>query len=161
MTPARTADSSSIPLYVGWVMAFFDEFRKFIRRGNVIDLAVGIIIGAAFGKFVNSLVEDIIMPPIGAVIGNVDFSALAIRLTSGEHPAVIKYGSFLQTLITFIIVAFCVFLVVRGVNKLQEAAERHGLLHPDQPPPPETPPTERLLAEIRDLLKEGRIQPNA
>jgi large conductance mechanosensitive channel len=142
-------------------MAFFDEFRKFIRRGNVIDLAVGIIIGAAFGKLVNSLVEDIIMPPIGALIGNVDFSALAIRLTSGEHPATIKYGSFLQTLITFIIIAFCVFLVVKGFNKLQEAAERRGLLAPDKPPPPEAPPTEKLLAEIRDLLKESRTQPKA
>jgi large conductance mechanosensitive channel len=142
-------------------MAFFDEFRKFIRRGNVIDLAVGIIIGAAFGKLVNSLVEDLIMPPIGAVIGNVDFSALAIRLTDGPHPAVIRYGAFLQTLITFLIVAFCVFLVVKGFNKLQEAAERRGLLEPDKPPPPEAPPTEKLLAEIRDLLKESRVQPKA
>ena len=137
-------------------MRFIDEFKKFIRRGNVIDLAVGVIIGAAFGKLVSSLVEDILMPPIGAMIGNVDFSGLVIRLSDGPPPAVIKYGLFLQTLIQFFIIALCVFLVVKGINRLEEAAERHGLVEPDAPAAPQPTPTEKLLTEIRDELRKRK-----
>ncbi len=95
---------------------FFNEFKKFAMRGNVMDMAVGIIIGAAFGKIVTSLVEDVIMPPIGWALGKVDFSDLAITLTDG---VTIKYGAFLNTVISFIIVAFAVFILIKAVNTLQ------------------------------------------
>jgi len=95
---------------------FFNEFKKFAMRGNVMDMAVGIIIGASFGKIVNSLVEDVIMPPIGWALGKVDFSDLAIELTEG---VTIKYGAFINTVISFIIVAFAVFILIKAVNALQ------------------------------------------
>jgi large conductance mechanosensitive channel len=95
---------------------FFNEFKTFAMRGNVMDMAVGIIIGAAFGKIVNSLVEDVIMPPIGWALGKVDFSDLAIELTEG---VTIKYGAFLNTVISFVIVAFAVFILIKAVNTLQ------------------------------------------
>lgn len=95
---------------------FFNEFKTFAMRGNVMDMAIGIIIGAAFGKIVNSLVEDVIMPPIGWALGKVDFSDLAIELTEG---VTIKYGAFLNTVISFIIVAFAVFILIKAVNTLQ------------------------------------------
>ena len=95
---------------------FFNEFKKFAMRGNVMDMAVGIIIGAAFGKIVTSLVEDVIMPPIGWALGKVDFSDLAIELTEG---VTIKYGAFINTVISFIIVAFAVFILIKAVNTLQ------------------------------------------
>ncbi len=95
---------------------FFNEFKTFAMRGNVMDMAVGIIIGAAFGKIVNSLVEDVIMPPIGWALGKVDFSDLAIELAEG---VTIKYGAFLNTVISFIIVAFAVFILIKAVNTLQ------------------------------------------
>lgn len=95
---------------------FFNEFKKFAMRGNVMDMAVGIIIGAAFGKIVTSLVEDVIMPPIGWALGKVDFSDLAITLTEG---VTIKYGAFINTVISFIIVAFAVFILIKAVNTLQ------------------------------------------
>jgi large conductance mechanosensitive channel len=95
---------------------FLNEFKTFAMRGNVMDMAVGIIIGAAFGKIVNSLVEDVIMPPIGWALGKVDFSDLAIELTEG---VTIKYGAFLNTVISFIIVAFAVFILIKAVNTLQ------------------------------------------
>ena len=95
---------------------FFNEFKTFAMRGNVMDMAVGIIIGAAFGKIVNSLVEDVIMPPIGWALGKVDFSDLAVELTEG---VTIKYGAFLNTVISFIIVAFAVFILIKAVNTLQ------------------------------------------
>lgn len=132
------------------------EFREFIARGNVVDLAVGVIIGAAFGKIVTSLVDGVIMPPIGLLTGRVDFSKLEAVLVP-EDPATavvekvaIAYGAFLNTVIQFLIVAFVVFLLVKAVNKLrrQEAAT----------PIVATAPTasEALLEEIRDLLKAGR-----
>ena len=109
----------------------FAEFKKFILRGNVLDLAIGIIIGAAFGKIVSSLVNDIIMPPIGMVLGNVDFTNLYINLSGGSYDslkaaqdagaATINYGAFLNTLIEFLIIAFVVFLIVRWINKLAPA----------------------------------------
>jgi large conductance mechanosensitive channel len=138
------------------------EFKEFAMRGNVMDMAIGIIIGAAFGKIVTSLVNDIIMPPIGLLMGNVDFSNLFVSLgmtqpynTIAEAEAagapIIKYGIFINTVLDFIIVAFAIFLVIRGLNKLrrkQEAAPS---------PPPGPTEEQKLLGEIRDLLKtQGR-----
>lgn len=125
----------------------FKEFKEFAMRGNVVDLAVGVIIGAAFGKIVTSLVNDILMPPIGLLTGGVDFSNLAIKLQeqSGETPAVtVNYGAFINTVIDFLIVAFCIFLIVRGINRFKRKQEAQ---------PAEPPRQEVLLAEIRDLLK--------
>lgn len=136
----------------------FKEFREFAMRGNVVDLAVGIIIGGAFGKIVTSLVNDVIMPPIGLLMGKMDFSSLFLDL-SGEGYAtltaaetagapVIRYGSFVNNIIDFIIVAFAIFLLVRAINRLKRA---------EPPPAPAAPPgpsnEEKLLGEIRDLLK--------
>jgi large conductance mechanosensitive channel len=129
----------------------FKEFREFIARGNVVDLAVGVIIGGAFGAIVKSLVDQVIMPPIGLVTGGIDFSSLKIILKPavGKTAEVaIAYGAFINTVITFLIVAFVIFLVVKGVNSLrrEEAAD------PD-PAPAAPTPSEALLTEIRDLLK--------
>lgn len=99
---------------------FVSEFKKFAMRGNVIDMAVGIIIGAAFGKIVDSLVKDVLMPPIGLLLGKVDFSDLKLVLTEGENPVSINYGLFINALISFIIVAFAVFILIKAINKLQE-----------------------------------------
>jgi large conductance mechanosensitive channel len=129
-------------------MSIIKEFKAFAVKGNVVDMAVGIIIGAAFGKIVSSFVGDVIMPPIGLIIGGVDFSDLAITLKAaeGDMPAVLlAYGKFIQSIIDFIIIAFAIFLGVKAINRLkreevEEAAE------------PTT--QEVLLAEIRDLLKE-------
>ena len=128
------------------------EFREFIARGNVIDLAVGVIIGAAFGKIVTSFVDDVVMPPIGLLLGRVDFSQLKIVLQAAD-PArklaevAIGYGAFLNTLIQFLVVALVIFFMVKLLNAMrrQQAAE------PASPPAPS--PTEVLLGEIRDLLK--------
>lgn len=135
-------------------MSVFSEFREFIARGNVIDLAVGVIIGAAFGKIVTSLVEQVVMPPIGLLLGRVDFSNLEWVLVP-ENPATetiekvaIQYGAFINTLIQFLIVAFVIFLAVKGINKLR----REQAAEPD-PAPAGPTPTEALLAEIRDELK--------
>ena len=133
-------------------MSFISEFKAFAMRGNVIDLAVGVVIGAAFGKIVASLVDNVIMPPLGVVIGNVDFSDLVIKIGTPVADAkgvitggaIIKYGVFLNTIIQFVIVAIAICLVVKLMNRLtrkQEAAPA--------PPPPEVV----LLTEIRDLLK--------
>lgn len=100
--------------------SFIAEFKKFAMRGNVIDMAVGIIIGASFGKIVDSLVKDILMPPIGLLMGRVDFSDLKLNLTTGENPVTINYGLFINSLISFLIVAFAVFILIKGINKLQE-----------------------------------------
>lgn len=134
-------------------MGFFQEFREFAVKGNMIDMAVGIIIGGAFGGVVNSLVNDVIMPPIGVLIGGVDFTNLAVELkpAEGEAAAVLlNYGAFVQTLINFLIVAFAVFLLVKGVNQLRRKAE-------EAPAAPPAPPADvLLLEEIRDLLKAGK-----
>ncbi len=128
----------------------FKEFKEFAMRGSVVDLAVGVIIGAAFGKIVTSLVNDILMPPIGLVTGGVDFSNLALTLkgqAGGTPPVTINYGVFINSVIAFLIVAFCIFMIVRGLNRLKRKEEA-------QPPaPPEPPRQELLLVEIRDLLK--------
>lgn len=100
--------------------SLLNEFKKFAMRGNVIDMAVGIIIGAAFGKIVDSLVKDVLMPPIGLLLGKVDFSDLKLVLTSGENPVSINYGLFINALISFLIVAFAVFILIKAINKLQE-----------------------------------------
>lgn len=146
-------------------MGMMKEFKEFAMRGNVVDLAVGVIIGAAFGKIITSLVNDIIMPPIGKLTGGVDFKDLFINLDPGKltklsalvktiadakdaGAAVIAYGSFLNTVLDFLIVAFCIFLVVKGMNTLKrkEAAA--------PPTPPSEPSSqEKLLMEIRDILR--------
>ena len=121
------------------------EFREFINRGNVMDLAVAVIIGVAFGAIVTSLVNDIIMPIIGVIIGGIDFSGLA--LTIGD--AQITYGNFIQAVVNFLIVAWVIFLLVRTLNNLQKRFAREAKVAP----PPEAPADVQLLAEIRDLLK--------
>lgn len=130
-------------------MSIVKEFREFAIKGNVIDLAVGIIIGAAFGKIVTSIVADVIMPPIGLLIGGVDFSDLVITLKAaqGDAPAVvISIGKFLQTVIDFTIIAFAVFLLIKVINKVK-AKHPHAAI---------TPPQELLLTEIRDLLRDKK-----
>lgn len=132
-------------------MSLISEFKTFAVRGNVIDMAVGIIIGAAFTKIVSSFVADMVTPPLGILIGGVDFSDLAIVLkqAAGDTPAVtLSYGRFLQTMIDFTIVAFVIFLVIKAINHLK----RKEAVAPSAPPAPSR--EELLLTEIRDLLKE-------
>ena len=128
-------------------MGLATEFKQFAMKGNVIDMAVGVIIGAAFGKIITSLVEDVIMPPIGMVIGGVNFSDLAVRLgmsPDGKTEVLVKYGNFLQVTFQFLIVAFVLFLLIRTLNKLKT---------PDPAAPPPVPSRQEvLLQEIRDLL---------
>lgn len=133
-------------------MSMLKEFKEFAMRGNVLDMAVGIVIGAAFGKIVTSLVSDVIMPPIGLITGGIDFSAMKWVLKPGDDSdpkhkiaeVAINYGSFINTIITFIIIAFAIFLLVKMVNRLQQKKE-------DAPAAP--PADVILLSEIRDLLK--------
>jgi large conductance mechanosensitive channel len=135
----------------------FKEFKAFAMRGNVVDMAVGIIIGAAFGRIVSSLVNDVIMPPIGLLMGNLDFGNLFINLSSSAYDSlaaaeaagapIIKYGVFINNVLDFIIVAFAIFLVIRGLNKLKKQEEAA---------PPAPSGEERLLTEIRDVLKASR-----
>jgi large conductance mechanosensitive channel len=131
-------------------MGFFSEFKAFAMRGNVIDLAVGVVIGAAFGKIVTSLVDQIIMPPIGLMIGGVDFSAykwvLQAAGADGKGEVAIQFGAFFNTLIQFAIVAFAIFLVIKLMNRLIRK-------HEDAPAPPAADIV--LLTEIRDLLKSN------
>jgi large conductance mechanosensitive channel len=139
-------------------MRVLNEFKTFALKGNVVDLAVGLMIGAAFGKLVDSLVRDLLTPPIGFLLGGAHFSEFVITLhLPGHHPLTgqlfsavpIRYGEFLQTAFDFLIIAWCLFLAVRVMNRLRgEPAE--------PPPPPEPTPTEKLLVEIRDLLKDNR-----
>jgi large conductance mechanosensitive channel len=131
-------------------MSLDKEFKAFAMRGNVMDMAVGIVIGVAFGKIVTSLVNDVIMPPIGLLMGGVDFSHLAFILkgAAGSEPAVtLKYGMLINTVIDFLIVVFAIFLVVKGMNALKRKKEEA----PTVPPQPSV--EERLLREIRDILK--------
>jgi len=121
------------------------EFREFILRGNVIDLAVAVVLGAAFTAIVNSLVNDIIMPIIGVILGGVDFSALSVTVGS----AVIAYGLFIQAIVNFVIIGFVLFLVVRSINQLKRRTEKEQAAAP-----PEPSSEEKLLTEIRDLLKQ-------
>lgn len=131
-------------------MSMVKEFKEFAMRGNVVDMAVGIVIGAAFGKIVASFVSDVLMPPIGMLLGGVDFSELMITLKSavGDTPAVVvKYGVFINTVIDFLIVAFAIFMVIKGMNTLKKKEESA----PPEPPKPSK--EEQLLTEIRDVLK--------
>jgi large conductance mechanosensitive channel len=133
-------------------MSMVNEFKKFAMRGNVVDMAVGIIIGAAFGKIITSLVNDIIMPPIGLLLGGVDFNnfLLTLKEAVGEVPAVtLNYGVFINTVVDFLIVALAIFLLIKGINTLKRKEEEK----PAAPPVP--PKQEVLLTEIRDLLKAG------
>ncbi len=131
-------------------MGMLSEFKEFAIKGNVVDMAVGIIVGAAFGKIVSSFVADVIMPPIGVMMGGVDFSDLAytIQKAAGDAPAVvIKYGAFIQTVVDFIIVAFAIFIAVKVMNSLKKQEEAA----PEEEPAPSK--EEVLLTEIRDILK--------
>ena len=136
-----------------------EEFKKFAMRGDVMDMAVGIIIGAAFGKIVSSFVADVVMPPIGMVVGNVDFSQLYINLSGNEYAsltaaqeagaATINYGVFFNNVLDFVIIAFAIFMVIRGMNKMKKKEE-------EKPAEPAKPSAEvQLLTEIRDALKSG------
>lgn len=134
-------------------MGLLKEFKEFAMRGNVVDLAVGVIIGAAFGKIVSSLVGDVFMPLLGLVVGGVNFTDLSITLKAAAESApavVLRYGAFIQTVFDFIIIAFAIFLAIKGINKLQRKKEEA----PAGPPVPSN--EEVLLGEIRDLLKKGR-----
>lgn len=133
-------------------MSIASEFKEFVARGNVLDLAIGVVIGAAFGKIVSSLVDNVVMPPIGYVIGGIDFSDLVIKIGTPvadakgviSGGAVIKYGAFLNTIIQFLIIALAIFLVVKLINRLM----------PKKPPAPSGPSAEvQLLTEIRDTLR--------
>jgi large conductance mechanosensitive channel len=132
-------------------MSLIQEFKAFAMRGNVVDMAVGIIIGGAFGKIVSSFVADVIMPPIGILIGGVDFTNLVITLkaaTQDVAAVTISYGKFIQTVIDFLIIAFAIFMAIKAMNTLKKKEEAA----PAEPPAP--PQQEILLAEIRDLLKQ-------
>ena len=143
---------------------FLQEFKAFAVKGNAIDMAVGVIIGGAFGKIVTSIVNDLIMPPIGWIIGGVNFKDLSLELPvnplsvkEGVEPVAvtINYGNFLQTTLDFIIIAFCVFLLVRAIMKFTKKKEAEKA--PEAPAPPPAPSKEEvLLTEIRDLLKEKK-----
>ena len=133
-------------------MGMLQEFKAFAMRGNVVDMAVGIIVGGAFGKIVSSFVADVIMPPIGLLLGGVDFSDLVITLKKavGEAAAVtLNYGKFIQTVIDFLIIAFAIFMAIKAMNALKKKEEAA----PAAPPAP--PREEVLLTEIRDLLKRS------
>lgn len=153
-------------------MGFIKEFREFALKGNVIDMAVGIIIGGAFGTVVQSLVKDVMMPPLGYMMGQVDFSELALRLKSASailddsgNPVlgpdgtprispevVIRYGAFINATISFLIVAFAVFLLIKAINTARRRFEKEA----EAVPPPGPTPDQKLLGEIRDLLAERR-----
>ena len=139
-------------------MGFISEFKEFAMKGNVMDMAVGVIIGGAFGKIVTSLVNDVLMPVVSLATGGIDFTNLFINLGEGSYStlaqaqeagaSVFAYGSFIQNVVDFLIVAFCIFLMLKGINKLNRKKEE-----PAAPEEPKGPTQEELLAEIRDLLK--------
>jgi large conductance mechanosensitive channel len=132
-------------------MKMLQEFKQFAMRGNVLDMAIGIIIGAAFGKIVSSFVTDVIMPPIGILLGGVDFSNLALTIKPGSEgvaPVLLKYGVFINTVIDFIIIAFAIFMVVKGINSMKKKEEEK----PAAPPAPTK--SEVLLEEIRNELRK-------
>jgi large conductance mechanosensitive channel len=130
-------------------MALIKEFKEFIQRGNVIDLAVGVIVGGAFGKIVSSLVADILMPCVGFISGGIDFTVMQVTLGSGDKAPILKYGAFIQHGVDFTITAFCVFLLVKAINALR-AKPAAAATKPAAPPEPTA--SEKLLTEIRDLL---------
>lgn len=131
-------------------MGMVSEFKQFAMRGNVVDMAVGIVMGGAFGKIVSSFVADVLMPPIGIVLGGVDFSDLAVTLqaaSEGSEAVMLRYGVFIQTVVDFLIIAFAIFLVVKAMNSMKKKEEEA----PAAPPKPSK--EEELLTEIRDALK--------
>ena len=140
-------------------MGFIKEFKEFAMKGNVMDMAVGVIIGGAFGKIVSSLVDDVLMPLIGKMTGGVSFTDMFVTLGDGDFKtlaaakeagaAVFAYGQFIQNIVDFLIVAFCIFLMLKGINKMNRKKEE-----PAEPEAPAGPTQEELLAEIRDLLKK-------
>ena len=142
-------------------MGFIKEFKEFAMKGNVMDMAVGVIIGGAFGKIVSSLVDDVLMPLIGKLTGGVSFTDMFVTLGDGDFKtlaaakeagaAVFAYGQFIQNIVDFLIVAFCIFLMLKGINKLNRKKEEPK---PAEPAAPKGPTQEELLAEIRDLLKK-------
>ena len=132
-------------------MKLVDEFKAFIMHGNVVDMAVGVIIGGAFSKIVTSLVNDIFMPIIGMVLGNVDFTSLEIKLgepVEGAEQAAIRYGMFIQEIVNFLIIAFCIFMVIKLINKAKKKKDE------EPAPAPEPTKEEVLLTEIRDALNK-------
>ena len=136
-------------------MGFIKEFKEFAMKGNVMDMAVGVIIGGAFGKIVTSLVDDVLMPIVGMLTGGIDLSGLEYKMmipaVDGGEPiagAVLKYGQFIQNIIDFLIIAFCIFLMIKAMNKLTAKKEE------EPAPAPEPSAEEKLLGEIRDLLKK-------
>ncbi len=151
-----------VPTYTKnlYSMSILKEFKAFAMRGNVVDMAVGIIIGGAFGKIVSSLVNDVIMPPLGLLIGGVNFTDIKITLKASataadgsQIPAVtMQIGNFIQTFIDFTIIAFAIFLMIRGINALNRKSKEEPT--PATAPPPQPTNEEKLLAEIRDLLKK-------
>ena len=142
-------------------MGFIKEFKEFAMKGNVMDMAVGVIIGGAFGKIVSSLVDDVLMPIIGKLTGGVSFTDMFVTLGDGDFKtlaaakeagaAVFAYGQFIQNIVDFLIVAFCIFLMLKGINKMNRKKEEPK---PAEPAAPKGPTQEELLAEIRDLLKK-------
>lgn len=141
---------------------FLQEFKAFAMRGNVLDMAVGVIIGAAFGKIVTSLVNDLIMPCVGVLTGGIDFTSLFVALDGGQYAtlaeaqeagaAVLTYGSFIQNIVDFLLIAICIFVMIKGISRFNRKSEPEPAPAPD----PEPSAEEKLLAEIRDLLKSGR-----
>jgi len=134
-------------------MSLLSEFREFALKGNVVDLAVGVIVGAAFGKIVDSLVKNVLMPPIGYMIGGVNFADLAINMpTPTGKPVLLKYGEFIQTIIDFTIIAFVLFMVIKAINMAKKRFEKQQAEAPPAPPAP----SEVYLKEIRDALVAGK-----
>lgn len=132
---------------------FIKEFKDFALRGNVMDMAVGVIIGAAFGKIVSSVVSNIIMPPLGVLLGGVDFTDLKLTLkeaTENTEAVTLNYGQFIQDVVDFLIIAFCIFCIIKGISMLTKKKEAA----PEAPAAPPAPTQEELLTEIRDLLKQ-------
>ena len=137
-------------------MSMVSEFKDFAMRGNVVDMAVGIVIGGAFGKIVSSFVADVLMPPLGLLLGGMDFSDLAVTLqaATAEAEAVqLKYGVFVQTVVDFLIIAFAIFLVVKGMNTAMDKMKKEEEEKPAEPPKPSK--EEVLLTEIRDAIRSG------
>ena len=130
-------------------MSFASEFKEFAMKGSVLDLAVGVVIGAAFGKIVSSLVQDVIMPALSPILGSVNFSELSVRIATDAagKPVLLKYGVFIQTVFEFLIIAFCIFIVIKGINKLKRPPPPAA-----NAPPPPLSKTEELLTQIRDQL---------
>lgn len=130
-------------------MSFTSEFKEFAMKGSVLDLAVGVVIGGAFGKIVSSLVGDVIMPALSPILGSVNFSELSFQIATNAagKPVLMRYGAFIQTIFEFLVIALSIFVVIRGINKLK----RPPAPAPDAPPPPPTK-SEALLQDIKDLL---------